>query len=246
MLRDYESFSSLSTYQRCGMQYYFRYCEGIKVPPAVAMIQGSSVHVGLELNDKQKIDTHEDVPVDDVVDATATEFDARAPEVEDWGGEDKCKAKDTAIKVAKIAREVLCPTYQPIECEERYEIEIASTRLLIIPDVVDDTGCIRDRKVVGKAKSQADADGSLQLTAYALGTGMKDVALDCLIKSKEPKVVSLKSTRTDEHFRRFKLLVPALLEGITKEIWLPADPSSWACSIKFCGYWNICKYGGKK
>jgi len=224
----------------------FRYVEGITRPPAVAMVQGSCVHRGLEVNDKQKIDTHEDAPLDDVLDATATEFEQRKDTVEDWEGNDKGDVKDQTVALAKVGRLELCPTYQPIECEQEYRIKMCDTELLIIPDVVDINGVVRDRKVVGKSKTQADADNSLQLTCYAWGTGMKKVALDCLVKTKNPKAVTVESTRTDEHFNRFAHLVPRLLDGIKREIYLPADPTSWACSEKFCGYWNICDCGGKR
>lgn len=88
-MRDYQSFSSLNTYSTCGMRYYFRYCEGIKVPPSVAILQGDSVHVGLEVNDKQKIESLVDLPVDDVLDATSTQFEKKRVEVEDWEGQNK-------------------------------------------------------------------------------------------------------------------------------------------------------------
>ena len=261
-MREYESFSSLNTYRRCGMQYYFMYCEGIKAPPSVALIQGSSIHRGQEFNFKQKIESKTDLPLDDVLDCVSDEFEARKTEVEKWENTDPGKAKDETICVAEHVHTTHNPTIQPVEVEVEYLTECEGVQLKTIIDLIDIDGFIRDVKVVGRAKSQSDADNDMQLTIYSYVTGLKNVVFDCFIKAREsemrfkngcltvhskkkPRVVTLKSTRTEKDWQRLANIVPALLKGIKNEVFLPADPTWWGCSERFCGYWHICKYGGK-
>jgi len=230
---------------RCGMQYYYRYVEGIKTPPAVAMLQGSSLHKGQEVNFSQKIESHEDAPLDVVLDAVSDRFNSEVQDIENWEDTDEGKAKDQVITVMELVHTTHNPTIQPLECEAEYSLDCNGTILKAVIDLVDDKGRVRDNKLVGKAKSQCDADNDLQLTMYSWVTGLKDVAFDCFVKTKTPKVAVIESTRTERDWNRLKARIPEIINGIEKEVFVPADPTSWACSEKFCGYWHICKHGGK-
>lgn len=227
---------------RCGKQYYFRYIENIKSPPAVAMIQGTSVHKAQELNMRQKIESFADLPTSDVLDCASTVFESEADNIEKWDV-DRGEAKDTVISIARLSMETHQPLIQPIEVEATYDVKCGNDTLKVVIDLVDTDGFIRDAKVVGKTKSQSDTDNDLQLSIYSWATRMKDVAFDCHVKTKIPKIVTIKSKRTESDWRKVEQLVPAIIEGINKEVFLPADPTSWACSEKFCGYWHICKFG---
>lgn len=244
-VREFQSFSSLSTFLRCPMQYYFRYCEGIKAPPAVALLEGSAGHKGNEANYKQKIDTRKDLPVDDVLDAVSTEFDARAPEVEDWEGQKKGEVKDGIVKLMRLVHKVHYPTVQPVECEKEYVVEVQGSTLKVYRDLKDEAGYIRDSKFVKRARSQGDADKDLQLTIYSYCDRTDKVAFDCFVKGKTNKVAVVESRRTNEDWTRLERMVPALLTAIESGSFYPCDPASWSHSPDYCGYWNICPYGGK-
>ncbi|MDP2704259.1 MAG: PD-(D/E)XK nuclease family protein, partial [bacterium] len=74
------SISQLLTYQKCPLHYKFRYIDGLKIPPRSVMTLGSSVHAALEHNFRQKIKSHEDLKVNDVLDAFSDSFDLAKPE----------------------------------------------------------------------------------------------------------------------------------------------------------------------
>ena len=64
--------SSINMFLRCQYQWYLRYVEGLKVPPKSALVVGLAFHKGEEINFSQKVETGEDLPLDDVLDAYDT------------------------------------------------------------------------------------------------------------------------------------------------------------------------------
>jgi len=244
-MRDYQSFSSLSTYMRCGIQYAMRYVEGIKTPPAVALITGSAGHKGVEVNMVQKIDTRVDLPLDEVLDATAGEFDVRAEEVEDWEGVKPGAEKDNIIGLMKVVHTKHFPKVQPAQVEQEYILDIQGQKMKAYIDLIDDRDVVRDNKFVKRAKSQGDTDKDMQLSLYSYATRKTDVAFDCMIKGKND-VKTVTSKRDIRDWERIETIIPALVKGIKAGIFLPAEPTHWCCSEKFCGYWNLCPQGGKR
>jgi CRISPR/Cas system-associated exonuclease Cas4 (RecB family) len=73
--RPHFSFSQLSMFLRCSMQYYFRYVLGLKERPGLNLARGSAGHEALELNAKSKILTKLDQPVEQILDNFSTAFD---------------------------------------------------------------------------------------------------------------------------------------------------------------------------
>src|SRR5437879_7335485 len=68
------SATRISMYLRCARQYYFRYIEGLKVPPSSAMKLSGVGHSVIEHNYRQKVATLKDLPLDEMTDRYATEW----------------------------------------------------------------------------------------------------------------------------------------------------------------------------
>ena len=62
--------SQIGMFIRCGVQWEFRYGQGLKIPPAVAMILGGSTDVGVSANLTSKKDTGDLLPLEKVQDIT--------------------------------------------------------------------------------------------------------------------------------------------------------------------------------
>ena len=248
-IREYQSFSSLITFVGCGMQYYYRYCEGIKTPPSVALIEGSAGHKGQEKNFVQKVDTHIDLPMDVILDVVSDSFEARKSEVENWEDNEPGKAKDGMITLMRHVHSTHNPTIQPVECEAEHIIEIPTEsgmlKMKSYIDLVDSTKTIRDSKFTRKAKSQGDADNDMQLTIYSYCLATEQVAFDCFIKGSKPRVATIKSIRGPRQWNWLERAVPKYIKAIESGVFMPCDPSHWRCSERFCGYWFICPHGGK-
>jgi hypothetical protein len=249
-------------YQKCGVQYEFRYIRGMKVPPGVAQIRGSAVHRSIEHNYRQKIGSKTDLPLDVVKDVAAEAVDVSfAGEVSFLEEEEKVgvrkirdTTKDTAVGLAQAYREKKAPTIQPIAVEEHVTVSpdpSAFPRPLTgIEDLVDDQRIVHDTKTASKTPNADAADKSQQLSMYAIlerarsGQDPAGLALDTLIETSGGKrsIVTQTTTRTPEDASRLLLRLATAIRGIEAGVFVPTNPENWWCSNKWCGYFNVCPF----
>lgn len=247
----YLSPSQISMYLRCPMQWYYRYGEGIILPPAGAMVKGRAVHRGLDANYKQKIDTFEDLPNSDVVELAVTAFEEEQVQV-DWDCETETKdhAKDAVASMTKIYQDEIAPTVQPIASEEWFEIEVAGERVVGIIDVMTANG-VRDTKTSEKTPPTDVAEKSLQLACYSLayqnlmGMEPQELSLDYVVHGKKETKTMIRAARPSPVMTDiFARTVEGVAKAIRAEVFYPVV-DGWHCSPKWCGYWDICKEGRK-
>jgi hypothetical protein len=253
------SSTRLDTYLTCGEAYRRRYILGEKIPPGVALIRGRSVHKAAEINYRQKLETREDLPVEQIVDSAAAEFEATVEgegvlfnfEEERIGaGKVIGAAKDDTTSCARVFAERVSPAVQPLIVEEMVRIDLPDRDFDLIGkiDTVDELEYVRDLKTSGRRKAQADVDTSDQLTWYSAayrkltGRTPKGVVLDVLLCQKTPSVQRLVSHRTTRDIDVFLARLNAFVAGVSGGIFLPATPGHWKCSPKWCGYWHTCPY----
>jgi CRISPR/Cas system-associated exonuclease Cas4 (RecB family) len=255
-MRDYISHSQVAMFLRCGEQYRQRYIEDRVIPPAIAMIKGSAVHKGAELNWKQKIETKTDLPKNDIVDLAVIALEEKAREdlflsdEEKTVGKDKLvgAAKDSVVSIAGIYAESMAPTIQPLHSELLIDTNISGYAVKTIIDLVDDKNIIRDMKVTGKSKSQSDVDSSLQLTFYALawysmsGEIPGGLIIDNLVEKKTPEYKTISTARTDTDIFRAMRTIEQMAKALQSGVFLPPAEGAWVCSPKFCGYYGSCEY----
>lgn len=242
--QEHISVSQINMYLRCPAQYMFRYEQGIILPPKTPLTKGKCVHKGIEHNYSQKMDTFEDVKLEEVQDVVSTEFEVAKTET-DFEGEDPGKVKDETISLASLYHKEVAPTVQPLMIEEKVEVEMGDYKLLGFIDVVDSDGFIRDTKTASKTPSPGEADKSIQLTAYSMayrtvmGFEEKGVKLDYLVNTKTPKTVTLEAKRTEKDINRFLNIMNNVANAISNKIYYP-NQTNYMCSEKMCGYWNLC------
>jgi len=253
--KPYLSPTQLETYLRCGEAYRRRYVEGERIPPGIVAVQGTGVHGGAEVNFRQKIATGKDLPVRDIVDASVESFDKHLAEgwTVDPEGPSVGDARDEVVSLARVLATEVCPEYQPTHVEQTVRIELPGAHdMLGVLDLAAG-GTVIDLKTTSKTWSQAQIDGSPQLTFYAaanrLLTGQvaQEVVVENLVKTKRPKRVRLKSTRDAKDFSALAARINAVSAGIQAGVFVPAEAGSWMCSPRWCGYHDTCPYvnGGK-
>jgi hypothetical protein len=254
--KGYLSISQIDTYMRCGLQYFWRYIDGIIIPPTISLVTGSSGHDALEMNFKYKGANRTDAPLEDVLDVFNDSFEEKFAEVEDPTPVSKGNAKDKTVDLITLHHEKMAPAIQPVDehhVEKKIITDVGGIPMHGFSDVETSTAII-DHKFVGRAKSAADADSSLQLTFYAYAEGKPDVAFNCLVKPKlnkggtwSPPSVKMVpgARRTQEDFNWLTSVVRFTANAISAGIFMPADPTSWVCSKTYCGYWHKCRGAGK-
>ncbi len=168
---------------RCPKQYEYRYIDCLKMPPAIALVEGSAHHIALSQNNKCKVKTYIDLPPQTLFDQFVAAFDTGCEDVEDWEGQTKDDILKRAEHMLQQYLVVFAPNVQPISenhIEHPFAVDIAGIevqgyidvcmqpsdrreRAAIAPDA-DVT--IIDYKTSSRAKSQQEVLTSLQLGCY--------------------------------------------------------------------------------
>lgn len=256
--KPYFSPSQLELAGKCPEAYRRRYIEGEKIPPGIAMLKGTGVDGGAHVNFLQKIETHSDLPTDEIVDAAVAKFDAelkggyQLDEHEQSVGATKVigQARDDVADMAECHARLQAPDYQPLGVQEQFRIELPGPRDVYgVIDLRDNKKRVTDFKTAKKSKSQNDADDSLQLTVYAAahqaitGEPPSLVRLDTIVQtSKETKRQVLDSKRGPEDYNALANRLNALSGMIVAGNFPPTTPGAWWCDPKWCGYHATCPY----
>lgn len=252
------SASQLSMMSRCGEQWRRRYIENEKAPPAVAMLKGTALHHGAEVNFKQKIETFKDLAKDDIIANAVEKLEATFRDDVTLTAEERKigtkkllhEATGEVVKLATTHAEEQAPDYQPIKVEQEFRVVMddCDYDLLGYIDLIDDTQRVVDLKT-SKAKPKAGlADESIQLTGYAAyqvtqGVYPINVRLDVLTSNKKGvKRTKVDSVRDANDLRTLGKRIDMAASAIKAGVFMPSIPGTWWCSATWCGYWETCPY----
>ena len=244
------SYTQLSMFLRCPRQYEYRYMQGLKVPPSGAMVQSRVWHQTVELNYRQKIHSDHDLPLGEMQEFFATQFDAALAkeEIAFEPGERPGTLKDQGTAIVAAHHKTIAPEVRPLLVEQPFTVALGEDfpfDLVGVWDLVERDGTIADNKAYRKQPYQEDLDKDLQFTIYALGfratRGEIEAGLrmDAIVKRKNPKVVQLHTRRTNSDCRWVLGLIEQVGKAITSGIFYP-NPNGRHCTPHFCGYWSRC------
>lgn len=252
--------TAVDQYGHCGRQFFFSRILGIKMPPAIAMIEGSCHHEALKRNNLSKMKTGKDFKLKKMIkffrEMLADE--TRGFKRKDWQGE-------TINNITERAKDLLnnylskAPYILPIEAEKEHNTKFGKVPVKLFIDLIariksvahvcpgvvlkGDRKLVVDYKVVARSKSQRDVDRDPQLTAYAKAAKCRDVAFFSFIKtSRDIRVVVGK--RTPQDIAIIEQWYRQIWESIKSGFFPLAHPLDFRCDPRFCGYWPICR--GKK
>ena len=251
--------SSLDLHARCGEQYRRVKICGERIPPGIALIKGTSVHVAAETNFKSKIETGQDLPVDKLCQIAVAAVDTRIKEEgisltreEQTVGVAKVvgQLKDRSVGLTRLFATEVAPTIRPASVEETVRVVIpeSSHDLLGRLDLTSDQDEVVDFKTSGKTPKASTYERSDQFTfydaAYEATRGRKPacVRVEAMIDLKTPKRVPLKIQRTPADRVVLVARMNAMLASLKAGIFMPANPGAWWCSEKWCGFAPTCVY----
>jgi CRISPR/Cas system-associated exonuclease Cas4 (RecB family) len=259
--RDHLSVSAVNTFKKCPMLYYFVYRLGQRKPPSGAMYKGTKFHDYAAHNYEQKVESEEDIPLDEATDYFVEQFREEAETV-DWQNDKQEDAEASGLNMVETYHKVAAPLIMPKQVEVKIPIVFAdeAVEFWCIIDLITKAfrGCgendVIDHKTK-KAKPNPEAirtDG--QLTAYATAfkaeypdQELGQVRLDSIVTTKRDgtQVYRHASTRTDEQINDFLIDFRETLHQIQRSIkydsWPKAPDFAWWCSPTACGFWESCK-----
>lgn len=253
---NYLSPSKINMLRRCGAQYYFRYVEGLKSPPAMPLVRGRATDRGLEHNFEYKIETNLDAPIEEVLDAASDEFETAFVDLEpkDKKEIDKDFEKDDVMTGIKLYHKEEAPKIKkPVSTQKKIDMELLPNWGMIgYIDLLSHDMLIDFKNVGKKPPLEPRFDYWLQMSIYDMA-----LRLDEGIESEKIELQYIvRPTKTLPH-RIFKheiesndKLVDATINGAISTIEagiFPPCRDNVLCSKRFCGYWNECEkmYGGK-
>lgn len=254
---DLLSASSVTTFLRCGRQWYFAYVAGIRLPPTLKQARGVAVHKAVEINMAQKVSSTVDLPVEDVIDAYDTAWrengqDGFAADATLKEGEVKDKGQELIV----LYHTTVAPKIQPIWVEQSVQFKINGIPFSGQIDQAEEVPgprhaeTLETRLVIRDTKTTARKPNGesylLNMTGYALAarqlTGEKeaDTVLDYLVATKVPQYqeVRMGGPITDAQINRFATVVEDVSAAISAGRFTPNGLVSGACS--WCGFRPIC------
>ena len=255
--RPHISPSQLARYFTCGEQYRRIYVMKERRPPGIALLKGTAVHGAAESNNRAKLVTRQDLPEATMVEAAVATLEERiSVEGLELTREESAlgqkavvgKATDSVARLASLYAREVAPGLMPALVEHSVRVELPGLRDIVGRiDVVDEQEIIRDLKTSGRAKSADDLETdqlAFYAAAYEVTTGRLPAAvqLDVLVDTKVPKSQQLRATRNAQDKVVLAARVNAMLMGLEAGVFLPATPGHWACTPKFCGFWDTCPY----
>lgn len=248
----YLSASRVNMYEKCPAQFLFCYYLEGYAPPGAAAVLGSSFHAGIEVNYRQKVETEEDMPVEDVCDAFSDDFNERRHGGR-WFSDEKPGAfKDQGVGLIRAYQKNIAPIVMPESIERWLGIHFDNYDWSFRgrADILTKDGILIETKTTGRRPSQPMKPHVLQATAYSAGILANDgkipkTRIDYIVKNKTPITVSHPLDVTDGHINFFLGQIARVAHAIENDIFFPVR-SGTLCSHRWCGYASMCekKYGG--
>ena len=243
--RGYLSASQVNSYLRCAKAYEWRYIKGAISPPPARMIEGRAMHRGLEAGHREQKRTSKVPPLDIFLDAWRDGWKDMSREIVDWEGETAHTVETRDRTFLVDYRTTRVPKLRPVAVEQRFYTMIGKIPVLGFIDLIDDEKegkTIVDSKIVSRVKSAAETNSDGQLTLYARVAAVERVRFDCFVKLKtKPAIKTVESTRTAADYMWIERVFDDVAKAISAGIFPPTDPANWACSEKWCGYYDRCR-----
>lgn len=247
------SHSQYSRFKICAKSYEFRYVQGLKVAPAVAMFRGTSVHAGAEAAHLHMIQHRAPPALEAMKEVVSGAFEKGKEEVTEWGEDKPGDVKDQSLKLyAKYHADNL-PLLRPVAAEEGFAARIGTVPMTGYIDLLEqhsgfakpapsDPVIVVDLKTSSAKWSTSDVENDTQLTLYSIVKKASLVRIDNLVTLKAgPALHRLESTRTSRQQGVFVEDLEETADFVKRGVFPKASIDSWACSEKWCGYWKQCR-----
>ncbi len=250
--------SAINDFELCGELFRRKHIEKQAAHPGTAALRGGAVHVGAQVNHESKKKSGVDLPKKQIIEAAIAGFeDKKAKEgfrltPEEIGVGVKptlARTIDSVVSLTGLYADQVAPQMQPDLVEQDAEIALPNGvvfrgRL----DLSTTDGRIKDFKTAARAKSQKDADESIQGTQYwLLYTALKGKEpagfdFEYLVDTKTPKHQRISTSRSRRDVEVLVNRANVMLRSVQAGLFAPAGVGSWICSNKWCPFFSDCVY----
>jgi len=244
--RSYLSVSQIRKYMNCGMQYYYRYVEGMSEKMGSAVLRGSSVDNAANEHFLKQAVTNQGLTevqfVDFAVNVHEKEQDS---ETFDWTKDDvtKNKSKDRTSKLAATYHKEFGGMFKAKDVQvELVSVDDDGEEFKGFADFITVDGIVVDNKVK-KRNVTPDLTRDVQLVKYADMANVNKVGMAVVQDLDSPKNFYHQANVTQDHKDRVNKRIQHVKSGIKNKVFMPAAEGSWICTQKWCSFWDICEFG---
>ena len=256
--------SGFNMYRRCPRQFEFAYVMEMRRPPGIAMTRGTAIHKGAEVVHKHTIEHKVLMPEEQGIQAVSDCWDEKKAEIEDWKDNKgnvipEGAVKDSAIAGFRIYYATAIQNIVPVAAEKPFAQKIGTVPVRGVIDLVDsveDDYTLEDDpegppprinipvdiKTTAKMWAQQKIDFEPQFTFYSIVEKARKIRVDFITEGR--KGCSYKGAVSERTNLEKRILIEDLEEAvdfIKKGVFPRCDPTSWACTPKFCGYYAQCR-----
>lgn len=252
--------SKANAFFRCAEQFRRIYLENERIAPGIALHKGRSFHAGAEHANRVKAATGNDAPLDEVTDATRDSFVKGAKEEGLFLLPEEVSEKrailntglNESVELAAAYRVKVVPGFKVVSVVEEYMTADVGLELPISgkPDLTAD-GRIVDMKTAGKKWPSGKEATEIQPTMYRMllrENGKGELPAEYVILSNSKDGVNIdtrQAPRTEQDEIVLKRRLRVMIDMMNAGIYPPAEPGSWMCNPRWCGFYYQCKYAGK-
>lgn len=247
--------STLNCAFRCGEQFRRRYLMGEIIPPGIAAGRGTGVHKANEVNLKQKIHTKIDLDISDLKDVARDGYvnafkNGVFLSKEDQPAKNRLlnEGLNQTLSLTELYRNEVAPEITPIDVEREFCIDVGLPLPLAGRIDMEEIAKINDLKTSGKKWPDDQIYKEIQPIFYSYvyeqETGIRPEFVYHILRTLKtgPKRQVQKLTPTDNHYHALFAKLKIFCKMLEAGTFLPADPTSWACDSKWCGYYYSCKF----
>jgi len=261
MSKPHISPSQIDQFFTCAYEYKLNRIDKIKRPSGVNRLVGTTSHDAAETDLGCKAITGVLMPTDIVQDAARTYFNKNESKVQEETGfeitysedETRGSAIDMSVRLSTLYHSDIAPLVNPVGIETTFKLDTGSGfpfNLLGRADILEEN-FVRDIKTVAatpnKNVTDRHAQGIFYSLAFLKAYGRQPVfAIDALVKLKTPKAVTITAEYDEQDYEMLFRRIETMSDLISKGAFMPASPTHWKCSEKYCDYFTICEYGAKQ
>lgn len=248
------SASSVNDYIDCGLHYKFSRVDRLEPEfRADALVFGSAMHKAVADFHLERLAGNE-LPVSELQQVFETHWKEAAGDKTDIRyskGKDFRSRLEEGKKLLQAYHESFSgDDLEVLAIEEPFCFTAEGLDVPVIGafDLVEQdasgTVIVSDFKTTSRAYSSDEIDRNFQMTLYGLAVKAKGYSdrevllrLDCIVKTKSPRLDQHYTARTESDERRALTKMQLVWDGITKGVFVPND-NSWKCMG--CGYKRGC------
>lgn len=248
---------------RCGEQFRRRYLEGHIIPPSIAAGRGTAVHKANHVNLTEKIKTGEDMPVSDLVDVARDAYVATFVPLGVYMSKEDLPHKsrllnegfNDAERCVGVYHKDVAPRIRPRAVEQDFHVDVGLALPLAGRIDYQEEPRLGDLKTTGMKWQEGRIRQEIQPVFYSYvhekQTGLRPEFTYHILIARRGKtgptseeLQEQKITPEDSHYNALFAKLELFLKMLKTGTFPPANPTSWWCNERWCGYWHTCEYVG--